>query len=286
MKPFLNQKRKLGAPFEPFLGLSGTSKRWICSAILAASATGALLAQTSPVPTFEVSVVKVNKSADTGSNSNSHNGQFRASNVTLANVLQYEAYDLPASRILGGPKWLNSERFDIEAKLDPAAWDRIYALPPAERRQQMEALFQRLLQDRFKLAAHWETRDLPVYAMVIAKKGPALQPSKEPEGQTGVSQRNGLLTVKGETLAQLADTLTQDLSQEIGRVVVDQTATPGRYDFVLNFTPATDKALPDADDTGPSIFTAIQEQLGLKLESTKAPVTVLIVDHAEMPSEN
>jgi uncharacterized protein (TIGR03435 family) len=256
--------------------------------MVAASTAVVSLAQTSSgpaVPTFEVSVVKLNKSADTGSRSESRDGHFLASNVTLIDVLQYQVYDLPESRILGGPKWLKSERFDIEAKLDSATADRLHSLPREQRKQQMEAMFQHLLADRFKLAVHWETRILPVYAMVLAKKGPALQPSKDPEGQTGVSENNGLLTVKGETLTQIADTLTQELSRELGRPVIDKTGMQGKFDFVLEFTPQTEKVLAD-EDAGPSIFTAIQEQVGLKLESTKAPVTVLVVDHAEMPSQN
>jgi uncharacterized protein (TIGR03435 family) len=256
--------------------------------IVASFTTIALLAQTPPDaagPAFEVSVVKHNKSADTGSHSDFRDGRFLASNVTLINVLQYQVYDLPESRILGGPKWFNSERFDIEAKLDSATADRLHALPREQRKQQMKAMFQHLLADRFKLATHWETRTLPVYAMVIAKKGPALLSSKEPDGQTGTSESDGLLTVKGETLTQMADTLTQELSRELGRPVIDKTGVQGRFDFVLKFTPETEKNLPD-DGDGPSIFTAIQEQVGLKLESAKAPVTVLVVDHAEMPSEN
>jgi uncharacterized protein (TIGR03435 family) len=255
--------------------------------IVAAFTTLTSLAQTpsdTAGPAFEVSVIKLSKSADTGFDSESRDGHFRASNVTLTTMLQSEAYNIPESRILGGPKWLNSARFDIEAKIDSATVDRLDKLPDELRRQQTEVMFQLLLAGRFKLVAHWETRDLPVYAVVIAKKGSALQPSKEPEGQS-VSQRNGLLTVKGVTLRELADILTEDLSSELGRPVIDRTGVQGRYDFELKFTPETEKALAD-DDAAPSIFTAIQEQAGLKLQSAKAPVTVLVVDHAEMPSQN
>jgi uncharacterized protein (TIGR03435 family) len=252
--------------------------------LVAATTMISILAQTSPLA-FEVSVVKRSKSGNSGSSSSFRGGHFLGSNITLTNVLQYDAYNIPESRILGGPTWLNSESFDIEAKVDSATADRLNALPSDQSRQQLEAMFQQLLKDRFKLAAHWETRKLPVYAMVVAKKGPPLQPTKETNGSTGTSQSNGLLTVKGVTLTQLADALTQDLSSELGRVVIDKTGVQGRYDFVLSFTPEADKDLAN-NEAGPSIFTAIQEQLGLKLESTKSAVTVLVVDHAEMPSEN
>jgi uncharacterized protein (TIGR03435 family) len=155
-------------------------------------------------------------------------------------------------------------------------------------------MFQQLLADRFKLTVHWETRDLRVYAMVLAQKGPGLQPSKEPDGHSGTSSNNEQFTARGVTLAQMADALTQEFSSELGRVVVDKTGIQGRYDFALKWMPNSGAALANGGtdgsaippDSGPSLFTAIQEQLGLKLESTNGPVQVLVIDHAEMPSEN
>jgi uncharacterized protein (TIGR03435 family) len=245
-------------------------------------------------PAFEVSTVKHNKSGSSSSNSNFHDGRFTASNVSLKNLLQYRAYGIPESRILGGPQWISSERFDIEAKTDSAVADRLRTLAHDQRRIQTQAMFQQLLAGRFKLAVHWETRDLPVYAMAVAKKGPSLHPSKQPDGHSGTSSNDGQFTAQGLTLAQLADALTQELSRELGRVVIDKTGIQGRYDFALKWMPDTGAALMNdrtdgsaaLPDFGPSIFTAIQEQLGLKLESTKGPVQVLVIDHVEMPSEN
>lgn len=276
--------------------------------VVAASSAVTSLAQTStPQPatptavspaiaplSFEVSTIKQNKSGSSGSSSNSRDGRFTASNTTLKNVLQYQAYGIPESRILGGPPWIGSQRFDIEAKTDSAVLERLQALNRDQRRLETRAMFQQLLADRFKLAAHWETRDLPIYALVVQKKGPSLSPSKEPEGHSGTSASDGRFTAKGLTLGQLADALTQELSRELGRVVIDKTGVQGRYDFALKWTPETGAPLvnngTDASapppDTGPSIFTAIQEQLGLKLESAKGPVQVLVIDHVEMPSEN
>jgi uncharacterized protein (TIGR03435 family) len=243
---------------------------------------------------FEVSTVRQNKSGGPGSSSNMRDGRFTASNTTLKNVLQYQAYGVPESRILGGPPWIGSQRFDIEAKTDSTTLDRIRTLAHDQRRIETRAMFQQLLADRFKLAAHWETRDLPVYALVVQKKGPSLHPAEQPEGHSGTSSNDGRFTAQGLTLTQLADALTQELSRELGRVVIDKTGIPGRYDFALNWTPdtgalainnGTDASTPQPD-TGPSIFTAIQEQLGLKLESSRGPVQVLVIDHAEMPTEN
>lgn len=236
---------------------------------------------------FEVSTVKLNKSGNSGSRSSLQNGRFLASNVTLKNLLQYDAYRISESRILGGPKWLGSERFDIEAKTDDATADRLRNLDRDQRTIQTQAMFQQLLSERFKLTAHWETREQPVYVMVAASKGPHLHPSKEQDGHSGTHSNNGELTAQGITMAQLADTLTQELQRELGRVVIDKTGILGRYDCALKWEPDTGTALTnDGTDTGPSIFTAIQEQLGLKLESSKGQVQVLVVDHAELPSQD
>jgi uncharacterized protein (TIGR03435 family) len=255
-----------------------------------AAVPGTGVAATSTAVTFEVSAIKLNKSGNSGSSSNMHDGRFTASNVTLKNVLQYQAYAVPESRILGGPKWLGSERFDIDAKMDSAAAEGLHALANDERRKQTRAMFQQMLADRFKLAAHWEMRDLPVYALVVTKKGPSFQRTKEPDGHTGTSSNNGQFNAHGLTMAQLADALTQELSKELGRPVIDKTGIQGRYDFALKWTPETDADVGTnsavSPDSGPSIFTAIQEQMGLKLESTKGPVQVLVIDHVEMPTEN
>lgn len=243
---------------------------------------------------FEVSVVKQNKSGSSSSSSDFRSGRFTASNVSLKRLLQYQAYGIPESRISGGPKWISSERFDIEAKTDNPAADRLRTLARDQRTLQTRTMFQQLLADRFKLTVHWETRDLRVYAMVLAQKGPGLQPSKEPDGHSGTSSNNEQFTARGVTLAQMADALTQEFSSELGRVVVDKTGIQGRYDFALKWMPNSGAALANGGtdgsaippDSGPSLFTAIQEQLGLKLESTNGPVQVLVIDHAEMPSEN
>jgi uncharacterized protein (TIGR03435 family) len=259
----------------------------------AASAPTPVPAAASPLA-FEVSTVKENKSGKSGSDSDFVDGRLTASNVSLKNLLQYEAYGIPESRILGGPKWISSERFDIEAKADSATVDRLRTLARDRRRIQTQAMFQQLLAERFKLAVHWETRELPVYAMVVAKKGPLLHPTKEPDGHSGTSSNDGQMTAQGVTMAQMADALTRELARELGRVVIDKTGIQGRYDCALKWTPDTGEGrINDATDgsaasldSGPSIFTAIQEQLGLKLESTKGPVQVLVIDWAEMPSEN
>ena len=261
--------------------------------LIIASMTITSFAQTPTPPAFEVSTVKLSKSGNSGSDTDFDNGRFIASNVLLKNIMQYEAYGIPEPRILGGPKWLSSEHFDIQAKVDTVVAEQLRTLAGPQRKLLSQALFQQLFADRFKLVTHRETRDLPVYALVVAKNGSLLHQSKESNDGPHTSVHNTLLTAQRVTMADLANTLTQEFSRELGRVVVDKTGLDGRYDLSLKWTPDTsatpmDSGKQDAtsSDSGPSIFTAFQEQLGLKLESSRGPVQVLIIDHIELPTEN
>jgi uncharacterized protein (TIGR03435 family) len=243
-------------------------------------------------PAFEVAAIKPDKSGDSGSHTNFNNGRFSATNVTVKRVIEYEAYDIPEKQIEGGPAWLGSDRFDIEAKMDDATFDKMHKLSRDERNLLSRQLFQQLLADRFKLVVHWETRQLPVYALVIAKSGSKLERSKIADGGTSFSSGNGKLTAKGVTMDKLAQTLTSVLSRELDRMVVDQTGITGTYDIVLAWSPAdrsavlADASTGNGEPAGPSIFTALQEQAGLKLVSAKAAVQTLVVDHVEQPSAN
>lgn len=247
-------------------------------------------------PTFEVTAVKRNNSGDSGSRSSFANGRFTATNISLKNFIQYQAYGIPDLRILGGPPWLSSTRFDIDAKTDDTITDQLRTLSREQRRLQEQGMFKNLLEDRFKFAAHEATQELPVYALVIGKKGlgPGLHKTVETGDNSSTSAGTGKFSAQGVTLPALASALTQELSKELGRVIIDKTGIVGRYDVAIGWTPeadatpvssGTDRTTP-MPDSGPSLFTAIQEQLGLKLEATKGPVQVLIIDHVEMPSEN
>jgi uncharacterized protein (TIGR03435 family) len=148
---------------------------------------------------------------------------------------------------------------------------------------------QKLLADRFKLLVHWETREMPVYELVVAKGGAKLPATTRKDENMSSSFGNGKPTGEGLSAKDLAVVLTQVLSQELGREVVDKTGLSGKYDFTLRWTQdgvlGTDAASNGAD-VPPSIFTAVEEQLGLKLQPAKGPVQVLVVDDAEMPTEN
>jgi uncharacterized protein (TIGR03435 family) len=276
----------------------------IATALQAVTSLGQTSAPSSPqAPTsaaaspsaFEVAAIKLNNSGSGDSDSGTNNGRFTATNVSLKNIMQYDAYGIPGSRILDGPKWLDSTKFDIQAKMDDSAADRLRTLSRDQRKLETQAMFQQLLADRFKLVAHWETRELPVYALIVARKGPNLQPAKDPSEGPNISSnesRSGYqLTAKGVTMPELAEALTQALSRELGHNIIDKTEIKGRYELTLKWTPDAGAApatagVASSADSGPSIFTAVQEQLGLKLEPAKAPVKVLVIDHAEMPSEN
>jgi len=228
-----------------------------------------------PAPTFEVATIK-----PTGPSSDGHThinyppgDRFSTSNITVLNLMQW-AYDMPEKQILEGPPWLGSTRFDIQATADT---DRIKGLTGVQDRDLKRRMVQALLADRFHLKLHQETRALPAYDLVLAKGGPKLQSNKSGGGSFGVGRTH--FNGEGLTMTSIAE----ELSLITGRVVVDKTNLAGRYDLKLEWS--ADDA-PASDNSAPSLFTAIQEQLGLKLEPAREPVPVLVIDHVEAPSEN
>jgi uncharacterized protein (TIGR03435 family) len=247
---------------------------------------------TTQPPAFEVASIKPNKSGSGSSHSGFDDGRFTATNIQLKTLLQYDAYEIPGPQILGGPGWLSSERFDIEAKVDDTVANQLKTLGRDQGNLLRKLLVQQLLADRFKLAVHWETKELPVYALVVAKNGPKFRKSKDIKDGTSISSGNGRYTAQGVTMAKLAQSLTQVLARELGRIIIDKTSIEGKFDLAFTWTPENGSAamVNTSNETsappGPSIFTALQEQLGLKLESTRGPVETLVIDHIEEPSAN
>jgi bla regulator protein blaR1 len=215
-------------------------------------------------------------------------GRVSMSGVTAKFLIQ-QAYGVREFQIIGGPDWLGSDRYDITAKPEGAATP-----------EQVKVMMQGLLADRFKLQFHRETKELPTYALVVAKGGPKFHESEVvPEGSdrpkgTRVSMKGrGQFNLERAPVAALAN----QLGQVLGRSVTDKTELAGNYDFKLEWTPDENSAgmmrgpggdgpAPSPDTAGTSIFTALQEQLGLKLESTKGPVEILVIERAEKSSEN
>jgi len=238
-----------------------------------------------PPQTFDVASIHINNTETDGHHhivSNPAESHFRTVNLALRELIQF-AYDMPDSQILGGPAWLDSIMFDIDAKSDPAVDAQLRALPTEQARYQKQLMVQALLADRFGLKVHQETQQLPIYALVIAKDGPRFKPSQI--NGTTIDTGRARLHVAGsdDTIGILA----RELAQVLGRVVLNQTGLSGRYDLSLRWTPDDAAASASSSpDIPPDIFTAIQEQLGLKLQSTKGPVPVLVIDSVEKPSPN
>ncbi len=200
-------------------------------------------------------------------------------------------------RVVGAPDWMKSERYDIDARVDPAdmaAWQN-----PATQKEMLHSMMQSLLAERCKLAVHREMRDKPVYALVVAKSGPKFQQAKSVESAAILAQHPNVGAIPGgggmfapgaggsmELYGASIATLTVVLSNKAGRTVVDKTGLTGTYDIKLPTTQPGPSAEDGTQDPAPSIFTMVQEQLGLRLESAKASVETLVIDHVERPAEN
>jgi len=257
---------------------------------------------------YEAASVKPNKTAPQGSSIRRFpGGRLQATNMPLRALITF-AYQLQPFQLVGDPGWLRTETFDIVAKMegDPPA------VMPGQGPDPHMVAMRMLLADRFKLTVHRETREMDIYALVIVrpdgKPGPALKPSTQdceamldaakrgklppPPGPNdpvicGTRGNPGRIQVGGMPLVTFANLL----SGRVQRTVVDRTGLAGAWDFEINFAPESAPIaappgveLPPGDPTAPSLFTAIQEQLGLRLQSTKGPVEVLVVDRIEHPT--
>jgi uncharacterized protein (TIGR03435 family) len=241
--------------------------RWIVIATLAVSSVSAQ-------SVYEAASVKLNNSGGTSSSSHGSKGQIVFTNVNLKRLLE-RAYDVKPIQVKG-PAWMEDVRVDIAAKY-----------PKDTKGEDQAAMLRSLLEERFKLVAHRTSQDLPGYALVVAKGGFKLKPVEDVGGSdTSSNTKNHVrtLTVKTTPMDRLADILTRSL----GEMVVDQTGLEGVYNFELTWA-ADENQKPDdaALDTGPSLFTALQETLGLRLKPEKVPVEIIVVDHLErVPVEN
>jgi uncharacterized protein (TIGR03435 family) len=224
-------------------------------------------------------VVSIRPSNLEGMSINSSGDRFVARGTTIWGLL-FNAYNLrPNDDVPGLPGWAKSERFDVEAGMDPDTYAELQRMPVQERSEMRAVMLRALLADRFELKRHYESRERPTYALVIAKSGSRLKEWPSDKTPGGVSWGRGLIEGRGASMEKFAFCL----SDTLGRAVVDKTGLTGKYGIDLKWTPDD---LQDTPDAGASIFTAIQEQLGLKLESTRGTVQTFVVDHVERPSEN
>ena len=221
-------------------------------------------------PSFEVATIRPsNSDPNEGSWSLPGIGKFSAHNLTLARLMML-AYGVDDNQIANKPSWLESDRFDVAAK--PSG-------DIALSREELKPRLQALLQERFHLATHTEIRPMLGYALTVAKGGPRLQPTK---GSRFPGYRLNVSKSELNGLNWSMRFLATMLQQPAGRPVVDKTGLSGSYDIKIDFSPES-----STDNSLPSIFTAIQETLGLKLEPQNIPVEFLVIDHTDRtPTEN
>lgn len=245
-------------------------------------------------PVFEVVSVKPSKSVDGTVMMKHHPDGITATNVTVRMLVQaaYGVQDYQISGISGPMGWVNSERYDVEAKVDGSLAEQLSKLSTDQRMAEDRLMLQALLADRFKLLLRrGNAEGSSVYALVIAENGSKLQEKKSGDPYpVGVKAPDGREIPEGAHMiwagrdqitgirVTVAD-LTRSLSEQLRRTVLDKTGLVGNYDFTLKWE-------ANANGNGDSILTAIQEQLGLKLESQEGPVEVLVIDHVEPPSGN
>lgn len=220
-------------------------------------------------------------------------GYFVVNNMSLRSVIQF-AFDLNSSnQLVGGPSWLASTKFDINAKEEESFAKKLDAMPFDERKPLLKEVIPAFLAERFALKVHHETRELPVLALSIGKDGQKLKESASmldtdgkaaaPKGWSGLHiDGNGNMEGRGASTEMLARMLGNQ-PESGGRMVVDETGLKGKYDFTLKWTPDRNAA---TDSSEPSLFTALQEQLGLKAKMTKQMVDVVVIDRVEMPTAN
>ena len=227
---------------------------------------------------FEVSTVKPTPAANDGRTHINYpaGGDFSASNVTLLGLVAW-AFDLPEKRILNGPDWMSSRRFDLQAKTDAATDASMRAMSGEDAHAAKRRLVQVLLQERFALKAHHETQTLGALDLLVDGK-PRLVESTA----AGRTWNMGRTYLRGYGLT--ADVLAEELSRVAGRVVVDRTGLTGRYDVALEWAP--DDGSAAANSNAPAFLRALPEQLGLKLVPAKEPLDVLLIDAVAEPSAN
>jgi uncharacterized protein (TIGR03435 family) len=256
--------------------------------VLWLAVVGSVGAQTQAAPAqelaFEVASVKPNTTLDRNVSVNrSPGGRLDAVNVSVRMLITF-AYRIRDQQLAGGPGWLDTDRYDVHAKPpagEPAStdfWDTTAA-------QRVRLRTRALLADRFRLRFHSEDREMPVYVLTVAKKGPkpALKPWREGDepGPQNIGQMNSY-TAKKVSMKAFAEGY---LSSRLGRVVLDETGLSADFNFKLEFEP--DQSGTAATDLkGPSFLDALEEQLGLKMEPRRAPVEVFVIDRVERPGAN
>lgn len=235
-------------------------------------------------PAFEVATIKPSVPDSPGIGIRMNGRNFSTLNTTLSDLITF-AWEIHPNQLSGGPAWISSQKFDLAAIPDK---------PGMPNDKQVKLMMRKLLADRFKLTLHHDKKDLSVFLITVAKTGPKIAKNEtNPNGLPGLGMQGlGRVAVRNATIADFAQLMQGRI---LDRPVVDQTGLPGRYDFSLQWTPDDSQyggrggqAPPPANggNAPPDLFAAMQEQLGLKMEATRAPVDVIVIDHVEKPSDN
>lgn len=273
----------------------------ICALLLGATSLSAqVLRPPAPLPSFEVATIrpwspptvlspagpqKVTKIAPAGAPPVRDPVHF----IGQIELLIESAYGLPSpsgNRVLGGPSWIQNEsdRYEVVAKIDAARYAAIQMMPPAQQQEQVAWMEQSLLADRFNFRAHIETRELPRYALVVAKSGSKLEPAPTSARTQMSLVQQGPENELSATAVSAGELAQSPFLQMDRRQIVDRTGLQGRFTFTLKFAANVGASQNDSD--APGLPTALEEQLGLKLVPENGPVEVVVIDHIERPSAN
>ena len=233
---------------------------------------------------YDAVSVKPNKSGTDGLLTMRPGDMYSGRNMRIINMVS-QAYDIKQDLIFGMPDWTDGAHYDVEAKMSPEDAKAFNKLSREEKIATGKVLLRGILEERFHLKAHIETKQLPVYDLVMAKSG--VKMGTATDGPGGLLHfQDGLLADQGIEIS----TLVGQLTNLVHRLVIDKTGLKGRFDLTLEYAPDRDApAEPDnglPQDNAPSIFTALEEQLGLKLQPDKGSVDTVVIDHVELPTEN
>jgi uncharacterized protein (TIGR03435 family) len=235
-------------------------------------------------PSFEVATIKPHDPEVTGQGINIKGRNFSTHNISVDGLIRF-AYQVNGKQVVGGPEWMDKDKYDIAAVPDGEG-------TPSGK--QWRRMLQKLIEERFKLKFHHDKRELSVYVLSVGKDGPK---NLTKSVSTGVLPNFGFMPAPGGVTSFATNTTMAEYAQMLqegmfDRPVLDQTGISGRYDLKFTFMPDDSlfeghgPAATVSDNPAPSFFTAIQEQLGLKVEAMKAPADVMVIDHVEKPSEN
>jgi uncharacterized protein (TIGR03435 family) len=259
-------------------------------------------AASGPIYEYDVVSIKQNKITDPKHFVTNFPGDgISAENISMRLIVQYAFGFSDSARFSQMPSWIDSERYDVEAKVDPSLRETLATLSREERAPIRQQMIQALLRDRMKFAFHRETRDVPMYLLTVEKGGPKFQASKptanDPNlrwaGRWAITNHDGVVTLKGERI--VIASLTRMLTMQSRRPVEDKTVgLTGKYDLTLSFVPENGQIegpsgstpLEAPDPLGPDLVSAVKDQLGLKLQLGKGPVEIIVIDHIERPSGN